>query len=131
MTPSTETKAQYQRNFEARQAAHHAATEQRRMAARRIAEAIISLVAKEFPQITHAYLYGSILRGGAFRPDSDIDVAIEGGDMATCMALWRELELQTERVWAFDVRPLEANDLFSERVRLKGELIYERKITTA
>ncbi len=131
MTPSPEIKAQYQRNFEARQAAQHEAAEQRRMAARRIVEAMIALVAKEFPQITHAYLYGSILRVGGFRPDSDIDVAIEGGDMATCMALWRELELRTERGWAFDVRPLESNDLFSERVRLKGDLIYERAHTTA
>lgn len=80
------------------------------------------IIAK-YPAITAAYLFGSILRPGAFGPDSDIDIAIEGGDAADYFTLWHELE-EALSDWPIDVRDLPPDTYFSERVYQQGEKIY-------
>jgi predicted nucleotidyltransferase len=65
-----------------------------------------------------------VLKAGTFRPDSDIDIGVEGANVALCFDIWRDLE-QAIPEWPLDVRSLDPADAFSERVRAKGELIYE------
>ncbi|MBN1992335.1 MAG: nucleotidyltransferase domain-containing protein, partial [Anaerolineae bacterium] len=75
--------------------------------------------------VRRVYLFGSVTRPGAFRPDSDVDIGLEGANMALCFDVWRELE-RAAPAWRLDVRSLEPEDLFTERVRQKGEVVYEQ-----
>jgi predicted nucleotidyltransferase len=45
-----------------------------------------------YPSVRRAYLFGSVTRPGAFRPTSDIDIALEGTTAAEYFAVWRDLE---------------------------------------
>jgi len=79
-----------------------------------------------FPQVRRAYLFGSTVRRGAMRSDSDIDVAVEGVLSAEAyFALWRELE-HAMSGRTVDVVELGKDRHFAERVRQTGEVIYER-----
>lgn len=72
------------------------------------------------------YLFGSITHRGKFRIDSDIDVAVEGTNAKQYFALWRDLErIITE--WEIDLRELNEPSYFTQTVKQRGELIYERK----
>ncbi len=79
-----------------------------------------------FPQVRKAYLFGSTVRPGAMRRDSDVDVAIEGHlSPEDYFALWRELERAIPgRV--VEVVELDRDLHFAERVRQTREVIYER-----
>ena len=121
---SPEAIADYRRSFHRRAHARFQAGEKERHQARQtVLEAVIA-TAPRFPSVKRVYLFGSITRPGAFRSDSDIDLGVEGADMAVCFRLWRELE-QVVTDWMLDVRALEDDDPFSRRVRLKGEVVYE------
>ena len=85
----------------------------------------VCTVASRYPVLCRVYLFGSVIRPGAFRPDSDIDVAVDGLDMGACFDLWRDLE-RAMPGWTLDVRALSDADSFSERVRQRGILVYER-----
>ncbi len=74
--------------------------------------------------VTVAYLFGSILQPGSFRPDSDIDIAIEGGTAEDYFALWHELEDALPE-WFIDLRDLPADEFFTQKVLLLGKKIYD------
>ena len=94
------------------------------MRAMEAARSVLPGLLARFPAVRAAYLYGSVLRQGAFSNSSDLDVGVTGVDAATCLEIWREAETLI-REWPLDVRPLDDSG-FGSRIREKGELIYER-----
>ncbi len=78
---------------------HEALRQNALQAVRSVAPAIIA----KYPTVTATYLFGSILRPGAFQTNSDIDIAIEGGSAEDYFALWRELE-EVLPDWFIDLR---------------------------
>ncbi len=101
------------------------------MAARASARAAIPVVASRCPAIRRAYIFGSVTRPGAFRADSDIDVAVEGELSADAyFSLWRDLEAALPG-WEVDLVELDQDIYFATRVRESGELAYERCDSTA
>ncbi len=87
------------------------------------ARAIAPTIVAKYPAVKAAYLFGSILRPGAFRPDSDIDIAIKGGSAEDYFALWHELENALPD-WFIDLRDLPPDTRFTRRVHETGEKIY-------
>jgi len=122
---SPEVTKKYRQAFKQRQQQRFEAAENRRLQAKQAAHKAIHNILVHYPSIRRVYLFGSVLTPGAFKDSSDIDVGIEGADMALCFDIWRDLE-QAAPTWRFDVRPLEPEDPFSKRVRQRGELIYDR-----
>lgn len=117
--------ARYRRGFKQREQARFEAGEKRREAAKQNVGQAIEVISDRYPTIQRVYLFGSILKPGRFRPASDIDIGIEGANTALCLDIWRDLERAIPNL-SLDVRSLDPQDLFSERVWQKGELIYER-----
>ncbi|MFQ5859918.1 MAG: nucleotidyltransferase domain-containing protein [Anaerolineae bacterium] len=77
-----------------------------------------------FPQVRRAYLFGSTLH--ALRTTSDVDIAVEGELSAEeYFALWRELDRAVPD-WLIDLVELGRDLHFADRVRMEGEVIYER-----
>ncbi len=76
---------------------------QRQQWLRRVGEAVSDL-ALLYPGVRRVYLFGSLVQLGRFRPDSDIDVAVECDTLESESAFWRALEQELKR--AVDVRPL-------------------------
>ena len=66
------------------------------------------------------YLYGSLLRPGGFRADSDIDLAVACDSLETESVFWRALERELER--NVDLRPLAG--VIAEVVEREGERVY-------
>jgi predicted nucleotidyltransferase len=79
--------------------------------------------------VRRAYLFGSIIRQGAFGPDSDIDIALEGTTAADYFAVWRDLERALPE-WAVDVREIADSSPFADLIHEIGMLIYERADST-
>jgi predicted nucleotidyltransferase len=104
-----------ERDFEKREAA-------RKKALRAVQRAFLETITK-YPAIDEAYLFGSILRTGAFRPDSDIDIAIAGGSAENYFALWHDLE-EALPDWDIDLRDLSPDTHFAKHVRKIGRKIY-------
>jgi hypothetical protein len=48
--------------------------------------------------------------------------------MALCFDIWRDLE-QIVTDWNLDVRALKPEELFTQRIRQKGELVYEQSVS--
>lgn len=71
------------------------------------------------------YLFGSLVRPGQFRPDSDIDVAVECDTLETESAFWRALERELGR----DVDVRSVTGAVAEAVTNEGEQIYGRQDT--
>ncbi len=114
----------------ARAAATYEAREQRRAAALIAARAAAQAVLPRFPAVRRAYLFGSVIRPGAMRATSDVDIALEAAldaalDAETYFAVWRALE-RAAGPWKLDVIELGPEVHFAARVRAEGELIYER-----
>jgi len=101
--------------------------EDRRLTARQAARQAIAAIIPLYRGVRRVYLFGSITRPGAFKAGSDIDLAVEGVDMALCFDIWRDMERLLPD-WSLDVRSLNNDDLFAARIRQKGELIYEQSI---
>jgi predicted nucleotidyltransferase len=59
----------------------------RKKEAEREAARLASLFASADPGIVKIVLFGSALPGRSFRPDSDIDLAVSGGDIARLEAM--------------------------------------------
>jgi predicted nucleotidyltransferase len=59
----------------------------------RVREVVVSC-ASRYPDIRRVYLFGSLLQPGRFRPDSDIDVAVECDTLTTESIFWRSLECE-------------------------------------
>ena len=70
--------------------------------------------------VRSVYIYGSLVQPGRFRPDSDIDVAVESDGPESESAFWRALERELGR--DVDVRPLEGR--IAEAAVRGGEWIY-------
>ena len=87
------------------------------------ARAAVRQCAPNFPALQRAYLFGSIMQAGRFRPNSDIDVAVECPDLQQESDFWRAMEHAMQR--DVDVRPYV--EPITDAVRWYGELVYERK----
>ncbi len=107
--------ARLQRGLEEREAGRKKALEE--------IKAVAPTIAAKYPAIKTVYLFGSILRPGAFRADSDVDLAVEGGSAEDYFALWRELQ-EAIPGWLIDLRDLPSGTLFTHRVHETGEKIY-------
>jgi predicted nucleotidyltransferase len=88
------------------------------------ARAAICRSAPLFPAIRAAYLFGSLLQPGRFRPDSDVDVAIDCDDIEVETPFWRKLEEALRR--DVDLRP--RIGAIARAVEEEGERCYERKV---
>jgi len=111
--------------FLARQQKAWAGRESRRLTALKAVRQAVMECVPSYPSVQRAYLFGSVVRQGAFRVDSDVDVAVEGIGVAEYFDLWRDLE-QAAPEWMIDLRDITRPSLFAERVRATGLLIYER-----
>jgi hypothetical protein len=69
---------------------------------------------------------GSLLKPGRFRPNSDIDMAVECDSLKVESTLWRTLAHHLQR--DLDIRPLN-NPVIRETVANSGEQVYERDDT--
>jgi predicted nucleotidyltransferase len=88
-------------------------------------------VFSRFPRIQRAYVFGSVLRPGALRLTSDIDIAIAGRLTAEdYFALWRALE-RVVGYRTIDLVDLDQDVHFVDRVRNQGMLIYEHSDSDA
>ena len=86
----------------------------------------VKSILPRFPQVQRVYLFGSVIRPGAFRSLSDVDIAVEGELSAEdYFALWRELDRAVPD-WQIDLVELGRDVFFADRVREAGEVIYER-----
>ena len=88
----------------------------------RVREAILDVAPRHW-EVQRVYLFGSITQSGRFRPNSDIDVAVECDAVEVESIFWRELEEALNR--NVDVRPL--TGAIQQAVENYGELVYERK----
>ncbi len=124
-TEFTDTIEEYRRTFQARlrrqQEMREAERQQALQAVREKAPAVISSQAS----VRRAYLFGSVTRPGAFHPQSDIDIAVEGATPQEYFSLWRALEHALPD-WTIDVRDITSASSFGALVRRTGVLIYER-----
>jgi len=77
-----------------------------------------------FPAIRAVYLFGSLLQPGRFRPDSDVDVAVDCDDIEVETPFWRKLEEALKR--DVDLRP--RIGAVARAVEEEGERCYERKV---
>lgn len=83
----------------------------------------IQQVLKCYPSVDRAYLFGSILRKGDFRKNSDVDIAVEGLACEHYFELWRELE-EVLKI-TIDLRPV--TETLAQTIALTGQKIYDRK----
>jgi predicted nucleotidyltransferase len=111
---------QYYYEREARRRAQREAERQQWI--QRVREVVVSC-ASRYADIRRVYLFGSLLQPGRFRPESDIDLAVECDMLATESNFWRTLEHELRR--DVDVRPL--CGALKDIVTLQGEPIYERQ----
>ena len=112
--------------LESRQEQEYRIRERRRQAALADVRAAVQRVLPRFPAIRRAYIFGSVLRPGAMRATSDVDIALEGElDAETYFAVWRELE-KTAEGWEIEVIELGPDLRFAASVRERGEWVYER-----
>ncbi len=114
------------RSFIAREEKRRAERERRRQAALRAAQNAIASLLPDYPTVRRVYLFGSVVRPGAFRDDSDVDIAVEGVGPAEYFALWRDLE-KAMPDWTVDLRDLVPGTPFARRVQARGQLVYERE----
>jgi len=85
--------------------------------------AVPSIMA-QYPTVRAAYLFGSLLRPGSFRANSDIDIAVVGLEPPCYSSLWHELEVALPD-WFIDLRELPADSPFTTLVKLTGRKIYD------
>ena len=85
----------------------------------RAGEAIRRL-APSHPHVRQAYLFGSVVQVGRYRPTSDIDVAVVCDTLEAESAFWRALEHALQR--DVDVRPL--TGAVAEAVQRTGVCVY-------
>ncbi len=80
--------------------------------------------APRYPEIGAVYLFGSVLQPGRFTRRSDLDVAVEGADVATESRFWRALE--GDCGGAVDLRSL--HGAVARAVADHGERVYVRDL---
>lgn len=110
--------------LQARQAHQYHDREQQRQALLQALRAAAHATFSRFPGVQRAYLFGTIVRPGALRTTSDVDVAIEGRLSAEdYFTLWRELERVAE-YRPIDLVELDQSPHFADRIREHGMVIY-------
>ncbi len=112
-------------NLQSRAERERTEREDRRAAAEHAVTEAVEKAIINFPSVKRVFLFGSVTRPNAFRPDSDVDVAVEGLGVADYFSIWRALE-EAAPGWTIDLRDITQPSDFSERVRSTGKLIYER-----
>ena len=121
-TVDIETARQY---YYEREAQRHTKRETERYQwLQRVREAVLRLV-PHYPGVQRIYLFGSLVQPGRFRPDSDIDMAVECDTIETESAFWQALEQELKR--SVDIRPLVG--VIADLATTNGELVYERQDT--
>jgi predicted nucleotidyltransferase len=115
-----EAARQYHREREAKRRIEREAYRQEWLAK---ARAAILEYAPTFPALQRAYLFGSIVQPGRFRPNSDIDVAVECSDLEQESGFWRVMERTLRR----DVDVRLYVEPITDAVRWYGELVYDRE----
>ena len=90
--------------YYAREAKRRNAREMERLHWLQRAREAIGQIAPRYADIRRVFLFGSVTQAHCFRPDSDIDVAVECDSPVSESAFWRELERCLRR--DVDVRPL-------------------------
>jgi predicted nucleotidyltransferase len=120
-----DTMEEYRRTFQARLRRQQEMREaERQRALQAVHESAPAIISSQ-PSIRRAYLFGSVTRPGAFHPESDIDIAVEGATAHEYFSLWRALERALPD-WMIDVRDITSGSTFGDLVRRTGVLIYER-----
>jgi len=114
----------YRQSFQTRLKRDFEKRELRRQKAYQAIQSRLPQLVAKYQAIEAVYLFGSILRPGSFRPDSDIDIGIVGGTAEDYSTLWHELT-EAFPEWTIDLRDLPANTRFTQRVIERGEKIYE------
>ena len=109
-------RAYYQKR-KARKRAQQEAEQQRWL--ERVRE-VASRLAASRPQVRRVYLFGSLAQPGRFRPDSDIDLAVECDSIEVESAFWQALEQELKR--DVDLHPL--SGVIAEIVANQGEQVY-------
>jgi predicted nucleotidyltransferase len=121
--PATiEAARQYHRERDAKRRAEREAYRQQWLEQ---ARAAVRQIAPGFSSLRRAWLFGSIVQPGRFRPDSDIDVAVECSDLEQESEFWRAMERELRRT--VDVRPYVEGIV--RAVAWSSELVYEREST--
>ena len=115
-----ESARQYHR---ARMAQRHEQRERLRLHWLQRVRAAILRLAPHYPGVQRVILFGSLIKAGQFRSDSDIDVAVKCDTLEGESAFWHALELELER--DIDVRSLTGT--VAEIVAREGEMVYGRK----
>jgi predicted nucleotidyltransferase len=92
---------------------------------RRLADAIgearrLAEVLSHCEGVRRVLLFGSAVSGRFFRVDSDIDLAIEGGDVLKAMALVEDSSFHVDLV---DMEAVHAS--IRERILVEGQVLYE------
>jgi predicted nucleotidyltransferase len=109
--------------FQARLQKDLAEREASRERALKAVRAVAPQIIARYSTVKTAYLFGSILRSGAFRVDSDIDIAVKGASAEDYFALWHDLE-DALPDWFIDLRDLPPDTFFTRWVYETGEKIY-------
>jgi predicted nucleotidyltransferase len=87
------------------------------------AERLAKILADEYG-VERVYLFGSFAWGKVVRPDSDIDLAVEGLPPRQFLKAYGQLERATH--YAFDLVPLEnASSRLREQILKLGMLVYD------
>ena len=89
-------------------------------AAREEAARLAGLMARD-PGLKRALLFGSAATGRGYRSDSDIDLAIEGGDLFACMAAAETSSFRVDVVELWRLPPG-----IRARVAEEGIVLYEK-----
>jgi len=115
-------------NLRAREQQLFQEREARRMTARAAILAALQAVLPSHPEVERVYLFGSIIKAGAFHAASDIDVAVKGTNAEEYFALWHELN-EAAPDWEIDLREINLPSHFADTVQQRGELVYERQLS--
>ena len=81
---------------------------------------VVVVLAPQYPAVRRVFLFGSLVKPGRFRPDSDIDVAVLCDDVAVESAFWQAVEQALGRT--VDLRPL--TGVLAEVVTQEGVRVY-------
>lgn len=93
---------------------------------RRKAIAKLSLrneILSNFAEVKKVYIFGSIVKEGKFRENSDIDIALKGKVKEDYFLIWSELEEELNE--GVDLRILNSG-VTSQIIKKEGKSIYER-----
>ncbi len=103
-------------------ARHAARTASRQREAYQVACDLAARMGSEDASLRRVVLFGSTLPGRRYREDSDIDLAVEGGDRALLERLASEVNHDVDIIGMEDLRPG-----IRDRVRDEGICLYEAK----